>query len=363
MQEIVKYHNNFNKIKLPAFTELEQNLLFTIIAKIREQQEIYARCEIVNDPISIRLLPKDLQSFCKNSNLSNRETTEILESFEKKFFQADFTIIVKDKERNLIGKRRAHLFNEFTIQKEFKSEWNMEMGDFNDIWEEFEFIDIEINKNFNYLVEQLTANFTRFELAEFIALSGKYTKTLYRLLKQYRQTGWVQWDFNEFKRILDIPECYALCDIDKQILKPAIKELTAERNLFDTKRIPFKNLKYTKIKKGGNKVTAIRFDFKPEQVQEELEAQAEARIAENLKNHIPTSDDYNAKQEFENYKEVEISFYDSKQKLIIAIIKDFDNETNKLICHDKKVKKDFKIPFENLQKANTWIAEKLKGIC
>lgn len=274
MQEIVKYHNNLNKIKLPAFTELEQNLLFTIIAKIREQQEMYARYEVVNDPISIRLLPKDLQSFCKDSNLSNRETTEILESFEKKFFQADFTIIVKDEERNLIGKRRAHLFNEFTIQKEFKGEWNMEIGDFDDVWEEFEFIDIEINKNFNYLVEQLTANFTRFELAEFIALSGKYTKTLYRLLKQYRQTGWVQWDFNEFKRILDIPDSYALCDIDKQILKPAIRELSEPRNLFNQDRVIFENLKYTKIKKGGNKVTAIRFDFKPEQIQE-LESKAE----------------------------------------------------------------------------------------
>ena len=38
MQDIVKYHNNLNKIKLPAFTELEQNLLFTIIARIREWQ-------------------------------------------------------------------------------------------------------------------------------------------------------------------------------------------------------------------------------------------------------------------------------------------------------------------------------------
>ncbi|MBX7491553.1 hypothetical protein [Helicobacter turcicus] len=69
-----------------------------------------------------------------------------------------------------------------------------------------------------------------------------------------------------------------------------------------------------------------------------------------------------AKQEFKNYKGVEISFYDSKQKLIIAIIKDFDNETNKLICYDEKIKKDFKLSFKNLQKANEWIAQKIQGI-
>ena len=136
MQDIVKYHNDLNKIRLPAFTELEQNLLFTIITEIRNYQK-HAKYN-VNEPLSIRLYPQDLQSFCKDSNLSNRETTEILESFEKKFFQADFTIIVKDEERKLIGKRRTHFFNEFTIQTRFNGKWNMEYADFDDMWFECE---------------------------------------------------------------------------------------------------------------------------------------------------------------------------------------------------------------------------------
>lgn len=367
MQDIVKYHNDLNKIRLPAFTELEQNLLFTIITEIRNYQK-HAKYN-VNEPLSIRLYPQDLQSFCKDSNLSNRETTEILESFEKKFFQADFTIIVKDEERKLIGKRRTHFFNEFTIQTRFNGKWNMEYADFDDMWFEFDYLDIEINRNFNYLVSQLDADFTRFELAEFIALSGKYTKTLYRQLKQFRQTGNRLFKWDDFIKIMDIPEDYRQIDIDARILKPAIKELTAERNLFDTKRIPFKDLKYTKLDKnqqpnprGRNKVCFIKFEWKKEKVQEELEAEAMERIAENMKNHIPTSADYNAKQEFENYKGVEIFFYDSNNHPINAEIKDFDNGTNQLICYDKKTKQDFKIPFENLQKANKWITEKLQGI-
>ncbi|EAI7238623.1 replication initiation protein, partial [Campylobacter upsaliensis] len=35
MSEIVKYHNDFNKIKLPSFTEQEQNLLYGILLKIK----------------------------------------------------------------------------------------------------------------------------------------------------------------------------------------------------------------------------------------------------------------------------------------------------------------------------------------
>lgn len=350
MQEIVKYHNNFNKVKLPNFTELEQNLLFGIISKIKDKPA----------GKEIEISAQELNEFVKERNYTNKELYEVMTSLTKNFFKADFKIIEKEELENneiLVKEGVINLFKEF---------WNHTFRDYKNNLIRYEKIVLVLNPKFEYLVNQITANFTRFELAEFIALSGKYTKTLYRLLKQYRQTGYMHMEWDEFKRILDIPECYRQIDIDQQILKPAIKELTAERNLFDTKRIPFKDLSYTKIKgkgrgRGGN-VIAIRFDFKPEQVQEELEAESRERIAENLKNHIPTSDDYNAKQEFENYKGVEVSFYDSKQKLIIATIKDFDNETNQLLCYDKKVNQNFYIPFENLQKANTWIAEKLKGI-
>ena len=89
---------------------------------------------------------------------------------------------------------------------------------------------------------------------------------------------------------MDIPKDYEMCDIDKRILKPAIKELTAEQNLFDFgKRTPFKNLKYTKLDKnkkenprGRNKVCYIRFDFKHEQIQE-LESQTEKAKPTNTK--------------------------------------------------------------------------------
>ena len=39
MSNIVKYHNDFNKIKLPSFTEQEQNLLCFLFTKIKEKKE------------------------------------------------------------------------------------------------------------------------------------------------------------------------------------------------------------------------------------------------------------------------------------------------------------------------------------
>ncbi|WP_104687180.1 replication initiation protein [Helicobacter felis] len=63
-------------------------------------------------------------------------------------------------------------------------------------------IEIQVNMPcFGYLLNFLNANFTSFELLEFQNISGKYAKTLYRLLKQRRSTGVppkMEWE--KFKR-------------------------------------------------------------------------------------------------------------------------------------------------------------------
>lgn len=244
MSEIIKYHNDFNKVKLPSFTELEQDLLLGLMVKLKEAKE------------KVTFYPNDLRQILKSA-YNDKALLEFSLSLKEKFFKADFTIIenIEENGQELEALRTINLFTEFGIYK----------SKFSDVLAK---IEILVNPRFEYILNQLTANFTAFELAEFIALSGKYTKTLYRLLKQYRITGKAQFEWQEFKRIMDIPEKLAMCDIDKRILKPAIKELSKERNLFDQVRVPFRNLAYEKEKlkeRGrGGKVSGIIFTFKPE---------------------------------------------------------------------------------------------------
>ena len=320
MQDIVKYHNDLNKIKLPNFTELEQNLLFGMLVKIKNNSE----CEFSAN---------ELRNFVSDKNPTNAELFNYANTLGDKFFKADFTEIRKINEKESV-KTIYNLFKEYKI---FYLEYEQEKI--------LTRIKIEINEIFAYLVEQLTANFTRFELAEFIALSGKYTKTLYRLLKQYRQTGYMQMEWSEFKRILDIPECYRQIDIDQQILKPALRELTAERNLFDTKRIPFKDLSYTKIKgkgrgRGGN-VIAIEFRFKPEKIQELESKPKESKNTHpkepNIKAYCGLHINIPVR---EGGKESKIegkitNIYETNEKIIMEIIDENFNTTN--------------LPFDNLE--------------
>ncbi|MEL1104892.1 replication initiation protein, partial [Campylobacter jejuni] len=150
-------------------------------------------------------------------------------------------------------------------------------------------VHITLQSRFYDMIINKKSGFTAFELAEFAELSGKYTKTLYRLLKQYRTTGKAYFEWEEFCRIMDIPENKTTGDIDKFILKPALKELTKERNLFDQIRVPFKNLAYEKEKqKGtrgrGGKVIGITFTFKPENIQmQKLEHESQKIMSDEQK--------------------------------------------------------------------------------
>ena len=339
MQDIVKFHNDLNKVKLPSLTEQEQNIFFGIISKIKTKGEgKIGRATIISTPNqisyskeTIKFTPQELLEF-STENLTNKALGDLLTTLREKIFKADFTMLIEKDDEDLIGKVIINLFETFALlYPKNDTEYNNLLR-----------VEMTIHPYFAYLVNELRADFTRFELAEFIALSGKYTKTLYRLLKQFRQTGWAEWDFKEFKDLLDIPEDYEMCNIDQRILKPAIKELTQERNLLDFgKRIPFKDLKYTKIKKGGNKVTAIRFEWKKEKVQEGLESLTEkAKITNttytkepNLKAYCGLYVDIPTTQGRVTGKITNI--YETNEKIIMEIIDENFNTTN--------------LPFDNLE--------------
>lgn len=254
--EVVKYHNDLNNISLGGLSENQINILFTLFAKVENKST-----EILKFPINQII------------ELSGISTTnkEYLEATI--FSQFDKLQNLKIRYCDDDGMTQETIFPRVQIDKKR------------------EFLSVRVSEAFAYIFNGLMSNFTRFELAEFINLSGKYTKTIYRLLKQYRSTGLFKIEFEKFKEILDIPKSYETRDIEKQILKPAIKELSAQKSLFDQIRTPFQNLTYEKGKtKGkGNKITHLIFTFDPEstdnkkQISEKKE-RAERKIKQEKEN-------------------------------------------------------------------------------
>lgn len=146
-------------------------------------------------------------------------------------------------------------------------------------------------------VKELQSNFTHFDLMEFVTISGAYAKTAYRLIKQYRHTGWLEMSLEDFRKRFDVPKSYQMCNIDTKVLKPIMTELTRRRDVsgrqtsHDVKPIP--DLKIIKLKspgrgRGGMVVTGIRFEWTPEPRQ--LSQQTKAKLtADAPKTQIPTA--------------------------------------------------------------------------
>jgi plasmid replication initiation protein len=94
-------------------------------------------------------------------------------------------------------------------------------------------------------------------LEEFTELRSSYSKTAYRLLKQFRRSGYFIIQIDEFRRLFDVPESYKISHITTNILDKIEDELPKF----------FKNLKINKIKGKGKRkryIENIEFKFEPE---------------------------------------------------------------------------------------------------
>lgn len=117
-------------------------------------------------------------------------------------------------------------------------------------------VEVEVSSKFEYVVNQLEAQFTQYELAEFTEIRSTYAKTMYRLIKQWRTIGKKEFQISEFRDLLEIPKSYTNGEISRRVLEPIEKELA---NYF----LGFK-CKVIKSNKRGNPVTGYLFSWKPE---------------------------------------------------------------------------------------------------
>ncbi len=229
------YHNNANKVNLGKLSEREANLLFAIFQKLKDQGNTLIRFE-----------PQDLRIML-GIKISYDNLTRTARSMWNKIKTADFwevrDIIVNGRE--CVSEKNYMLFQvcEIVSDKETK---------------EFLYMDIQLNTGYHYLLNNLgmDGQYTSFKLLEFQQVRGKYAKTLYRLLKQYKSTGILSVEWGQFRELLDIPKDYEMRNIDQKVLNPALKEL---RKIY-----PFEHLSYKKERRNSHdkrKVTHIDFYF------------------------------------------------------------------------------------------------------
>ena len=83
---------------------------------------------------------------------------------------------------------------------------------------------IKVSEEFEYILNSIGTNFTRFELENMTNLKSSYVKELYRQLMAHKTEDLKRslvCKIEDFRALLAIPESYRMRDIDKQIFAQA----------------------------------------------------------------------------------------------------------------------------------------------
>lgn len=229
----VYYDNKMNLLAFKNLDKVEANLFFSIVARFNDK-----------GAEKLKLNFSEIAEFISDNKYTSKELSKLINDGVGKVVQSAI-------KWEMTPTKTAYftLFNEFLVDDENKT------------------LEASINSRFLFMLNNFKdGTFTMLELAEFSSLKSKYTQTLYRLLKQFRFTGFRSIKWAEFIEIMDIPTSYRARDIDKQILKPAITELTQEADIFNQNNPIFKKLTYKKIRGTGRgrPVERIEFYFMPE---------------------------------------------------------------------------------------------------
>lgn len=227
----VKYHNDVNSVSLQKFTPKELDILMTIMSRMRDhgEDEITFTFDYLKRLVRWQERKQDTRTFALS-----------LDRTYQKLIQCNIRI---GDDRHWV---RFVLFTRYAVDLDKQ------------------LISIRVNSEFRFVLNELSSNFTRFELEEFTGLKSSYTKEFYRRMKQFRSTGYWKVSFEEFKRLLDIPGGYLIRHIDAKVFAPIMAELSEKYHL-EIKKL------YEKHGRGRPRVSGFEFTFDKSPLPELLE--------------------------------------------------------------------------------------------
>lgn len=224
MNEIVKYDNYMNNLKFTGFTTTDFNFLMALCSRMRDKETN----KIVFSFVELR----NITNYKKSNSI--RQFVADLEHMNEKLMRVTCKLRTETEIIMFV------LFPTFIINLNKQT------------------LTVAVNEHFKFILNELIKNFTRFELKDFIGLQSKYSKTLFRLLKQFKTTGTYEVTVNDFRAKMGCPVAYNNKQFMQNVINPTFAEL---QNYFQDLQC---TVKYEH--KRGKPVSGYIFTFKPEQI-------------------------------------------------------------------------------------------------
>lgn len=243
--DIVKYNNSLNKLKMGKLEEKELELFFALCLELKEKG---------TDDVFI-----NITDFKNRYNMgrSNVRFEKYLEVVLDKFLETK--MIIKTAKTLEMG----NFFRKFKI--DFQKN----------------LLYVQVDNDYSFILNDLVEMYTQFSFKQYQELKSKYAKRLMPRLAQWNGTKSIEFEKEDLFEILGASESYKndLSSFNKRILKPASTEL----------KTVFYNLKVKPIKNNNknttNKIKSYLFSWstKPKEIIEVAEEVKTLEISKTLK--------------------------------------------------------------------------------
>lgn len=224
--QVTRFKNEVNHIPMRRWSAEEMNFFFAVLTRMRDEDtnlvimDKYELAELANYTITYNKLYENTMT-----NLASKVG-------DLKYWKQSSNSLVT--------------MPLFTF---FEANWTDDLSDMS--------VEIEVNKRFKYILNEWNeGNWTQFMLNEFTAIQSTYSKSLFRLLKQWRTKGVREFSIDEFKQLMDVPKSYSSGMITSRIINNAVEDLQPY----------FKDLKVKILKSNsrGTPIIGFKFTWKPE---------------------------------------------------------------------------------------------------
>lgn len=247
-KDMVKYHNDLNRLNMATLKEKELELFYAICLKLKEK--------------GIEEITIDISDFKKEFNISNKidkaRFREYIKSVHKKFSELKYTIETEKEIETII------------FFKKFKTDLEANK------------MIITVNKEYSYILNNIVSYYTQFNFKEYQSLKSKYSKILMPRLAQWNSVKKIEFLKEDLFEILGVPKSCRekTSNFNNKVLTPIKAELPKV----------FYNLKVNPIKKSTakNEIKSYLFSWidRPKKEIKEVEAEEvkTLEISKNLKN-------------------------------------------------------------------------------
>lgn len=245
---LVIYHNELNYVGFGKFTPIELNIFFALIGKMRDSHGREATLSL-----------KELREITGYSQRGDKKMYNDLSRAYKKFW--DLSYYKHNEAENEISVIR--IFEEFKLNYK-------EMT-----------LTLSITPSSLYLLDDLwlAGEYTVYELPEFCDLDTSYAKNLYRLLRQFRSTGYLTMTMEDFRKALAVPVKYRNADTVRKVLKPSVEEVS---RFIEDLRYDF-----VRGKGSGRPIERINFYFKKQDRDELRKLTSTERVGKKTSHVCP----------------------------------------------------------------------------